>query len=344
MLWKNSASKSRYRVGSLGGLASETSHLSSGSCVPNAPLSFILPGELSESRQEVVTLREVDPSAIDLLIKFVYTGTVEVCEENVQSLLPAANLLQLTEVKDACCDFLKKQLHPSNCLGIMSYADLHSCHDMLQEAQKFARKHFPEVVKQSEEFTNLRCAEVVDLISSNELGVLTEEDVFEAVIQWVKHDRERRMQHLPELIEQVRYKLLSSNYVLKHVAEEEILSAHPGCKDFIINALKYHLMSPSERASMDGGHTSRVRIGGPQSIIVVGGQAPKAIKSIEIYDVKTNMGKVGPELVSRRCRCGVTVLDGVVYAVGGFDGCSRVRYESNSKSISVYSVIQMKCY
>ena len=43
---------------------------------------------------------------------------VEVTEENVQSLLPAANLLQLTDVRDACCDFLQAQLHPTNCLGI----------------------------------------------------------------------------------------------------------------------------------------------------------------------------------------------------------------------------------
>jgi hypothetical protein len=47
-----------------------------------------------------------------------------VTEENVQSLLPAANLLQLTDVRDACCDFLQAQLHPTNCLGIRRYLPL----------------------------------------------------------------------------------------------------------------------------------------------------------------------------------------------------------------------------
>ncbi len=267
----------------------------------------------------------MDPSAIDLLIKFVYTGQVEVSEENVQSLLPAANLLQLTEVRDSCCDFLKTQLDPGNCLGIMSFADLHSCQLLLQEAQKYARKHFPEV-KQSDEFMQLKSTSVGELISSNELGVLSEEDVFEAVILWVKYNPEARVEYLPLLIEHVRYELLSSNFVLKHVAEEDLLKSNQRCKDFIIEALKYHLMSPSERASMSGRQVnSRVRIGGPQSVIIVGGQAPKAIKNIEIYDVKAHTCKVGPELVSRRCRCGVTVVNGQVFAVGGFDGTSRVR-------------------
>ena len=86
-------------------------------------------------------------------------------------------------------------------------------------------------------------------------------------------------------------------------------------------------MSPSERAALGGRPVlSRIRIGGPQSILVVGGQAPKANKNTEIYDVKTYNCKVRPELVSRRCRCVVTVHKGTVYAVGGFDGTSRVRY------------------
>lgn len=286
---------------------------------------FSVPGELSESRQDVVVLKEVDSSAIELLIGFVYTGCIEVTEDNVQALLPAANLLQLTEVRDACCNFLKQQLHPSNCLGFMAFADLHACPDLLSASQRFAQKHFPEV-RMSDEFVHLPANTVIELISSNDLGVLSEEDVFEAVIQWVKHDRENRNTHLPNLIQHVRYELLSSNYILKHVAEEELLNSNPSCKDFIINALKYRLMSPSERVALTGRQSvSRVRIGGPQSILVVGGQAPKAIRNIEIYDVKSHLCKAGPELIIRRCRCGVTVLNGSVYAVGGFDGTSRVR-------------------
>jgi kelch-like protein 2/3 len=290
-------------------------------------------GELSESRQEDITLREVDEKAMELLINFVYIGTIEVSEENVQNLLPAANLLQLTEVRDSCCDFLRKQLDPMNVLGIISFADLHSCPELLTEAQHYARKHFSDV-RSSEEFITLPLTSIVELISSDELGVLAEEDVFEAVIEWVKHNRPERERHVSELIRHIRYELLSSNYVLKHVAEEEIIKTNTDCKDFIIQALKYHLMSPSERAMHSRQVNSRIRVGGPQSIVIVGGQSPKAIRNIEIYDVKNHVCKLGPVLVSRRCRCGVTVLNGSVYAVGGFDGSSRVRLGSDRLSVS----------
>ncbi len=59
-----------------------------------------------------------------------------------QSLLPAANILQLTAVRDACCDFLENQLHPSNCLGIRAFADLHGCLNLLAQSDTYVEQHF----------------------------------------------------------------------------------------------------------------------------------------------------------------------------------------------------------
>lgn len=48
-----------------------------------------------ESNQEKITLGEVDPEALLTLVDYVYTSTVDVNEDNVQTLLTAANLLQV---------------------------------------------------------------------------------------------------------------------------------------------------------------------------------------------------------------------------------------------------------
>lgn len=41
-------------------------------------------GELSESRQTVVTMREIDSHALELLVQYIYTAEIEVTEDNVQ--------------------------------------------------------------------------------------------------------------------------------------------------------------------------------------------------------------------------------------------------------------------
>lgn len=62
-----------------------------------------------------------------------------------------------------------------------------------------------------------------------------------------------------------------------------------------------------------------------QVLLVVGGQAPKAIRSVECYDLGTETWSSVAEMPVRRCRAGLVVLGGRVYAVGGFNGSLRVR-------------------
>ena len=46
-------------------------------------------GELAESRQTEVTIRDIDEVAMELLIDFCYSSNIVVEEGNVQTLLPA---------------------------------------------------------------------------------------------------------------------------------------------------------------------------------------------------------------------------------------------------------------
>ncbi|KAF4521719.1 hypothetical protein B566_EDAN012167, partial [Ephemera danica] len=100
-----------------------------------SPYFYAMFTSFEESRQDRITLQDIDPQALQLLIDYVYSAEVQV-------LLPAANLLQLTDVRDACCDFLQAQLHPSNCLGIRAFADLHGCIELLTHADTYIEQHF----------------------------------------------------------------------------------------------------------------------------------------------------------------------------------------------------------
>ena len=148
-------------------------------------------GAMSESSQTEVTIRDVDETAMDILIDFCYTSNIVVEENNVQTLLPAACLLQLAEIQDVCCEFLKRQLDPSNCLGIRAFADTHACRELLRIADKFTQHNFQEVMDH-EEFLLLPLSQLIDIISSDELNVRSEEQVFQAVMAWIKYNMTER--------------------------------------------------------------------------------------------------------------------------------------------------------
>ena len=76
-----------------------------------------------------------------------------------QVLLPASSILQLSSVREACCKFLMRQLHPTNCLGIRNFADTHACKELHKRSHKFALENFQEVMN-TEEFLLLPFQEV----------------------------------------------------------------------------------------------------------------------------------------------------------------------------------------
>ena len=52
---------------------------------------------MSESNADKVMLKGIEGKALLQLVEYVYTSQIEVTEENVQALLPAASLLEVSK-------------------------------------------------------------------------------------------------------------------------------------------------------------------------------------------------------------------------------------------------------
>jgi hypothetical protein len=46
-------------------------------------------------------------------------------------------MFNITEIVEACCNYIEKQLHSSNCLGIHKYALQHDLHDLTETAWNY---------------------------------------------------------------------------------------------------------------------------------------------------------------------------------------------------------------
>ena len=104
-----------------------------------------------------------------------------------QSLLAAANLLEILPVRDACCQYLAKHMDENNSLGIECFAEMHACSELQLKAKKFSLKKFKEIVN-GEEFVAVGQSQLIELVSSDDLECDREEDVFEAVLKWLNWD------------------------------------------------------------------------------------------------------------------------------------------------------------
>lgn len=161
---------------------------------------------------------------------------------------------------------------------------------------------YSEII-QFDEFFNLQPDQIANLIRSDRLTVSSEEKVYESVIAWIQFDPSERQKYVADLMQNVRLPLLPQEYLVSRVENEPLLKEDLLCKDFIIEALKYHLLKGDAKSTFKTPRTiPRQPIGLPKILLVIGGQAPKAIRSVECYDLREERWYQAAEMPSRRCR------------------------------------------
>lgn len=197
--------------------------------------------EMSESRQETVTIHDIDESAMEKLVKFAYTSKIHLSVDTVQPILYAASILQIETVAKACCEFMKKHLHPTNCIGVHNFAEQHNRTELMKMADDYILDNFLEVVE-TEEFKNVSLTLMCTLMASADLNVTDEIEAYQAVIRWVKEDADNRKTNLAELVSHLKLPLVSPAYLQKHVATEELIKRDLECRDLLDDA-KYYQMS-----------------------------------------------------------------------------------------------------
>lgn len=98
-----------------------------------------------ECQASEVTLRDVCPQVISRLVDYAYTSRITVGEKCVLHVLLTAMRFQMEDVAKACCDFLMKNLEPSNVIGIARFAEEIGCVELHQQCREYINSHFSEV-------------------------------------------------------------------------------------------------------------------------------------------------------------------------------------------------------
>ena len=205
-------------------------------------------GRMEESIVKKVYLHEIDEKSVAHLVDFAYSGHISININNVESLLLAANMLQVSKVVTACCDFLTKQLHPSNCLGFLEFSEKlslkslqNTCMDfaaksihvfckLLSESfsentcMDFAAKYFVELPKYEEfQYADLHIIKM--MVSCQSIDVACEDDVFEFIEKWIMFDKSKRIIHFNELFDILKLCLLTTSSLSQLLTTNLLASA-----------------------------------------------------------------------------------------------------------------------
>ena len=210
-----------------------------------SPFFFkLFQSHMKENREGIVRFEEISGAVMEDVLEFIYTGSVEVTQENCKDLIAAANYLVIPGLKNLSGQFLEQQITKSNCVSTFYFAELYQCDELITITTKFIHANFASAAEM-DEFLNLEAKEVERWISSDEISVAFEADVFKIVLKWIEQDKSERKASFEQLFRHVRLASLSRDF-LNDVVTNELVQEQFGCLRLVSDALKLKNFSGEE--------------------------------------------------------------------------------------------------
>ena len=194
----------------------------------------LLQSNMKENLEGIVRFEEISGSVLKDVLEFIYSGTVDVTQENAEELIAAGNYLIIPGLKTASGRFLEREMSHINCISTFYLAEKYECDELITNSRLFIHKNIVSVAK-LDEFLLLQAKEIERWISSEEITVKEEADVFKIILDWVNHRKNERKTAFEELFGHVRLSFLSRDY-LEDVVTNELVRENSACVKLVMDA------------------------------------------------------------------------------------------------------------
>ncbi|KAG6802863.1 serine/threonine-protein kinase [Apis mellifera caucasica] len=130
--------------------------------------------DLKKSPISKIKLQGVNSTTMACLIYFMYTGKIRITEITVYSLLSAATMFQISNVIDACCVFLKKQLHPTTNIEFTNFPEQYNYLNICQKVsvkQEVSQQSAENVKEKTKNISKLQETDLLNLEIPNSSSI-----------------------------------------------------------------------------------------------------------------------------------------------------------------------------
>ncbi|KAK2194285.1 hypothetical protein NP493_1g12024 [Ridgeia piscesae] len=221
-----------------------------------------------EKSTSASVLLTMEPDILRKVIDYIYTGEIELTIDNVERMVIACDVLQLNTLKTACESFMLKLIEPANCIRLMKLSALYQLKVLQRNASRMVKSEFKHVAF-VDEFKELSCTELIELIKNDDVNVDDEDVVFEAVLGWTRHDLEHRKECLEMILAHVRLPYCSRNYLRFIGDKEDMLTAK--CFKYIHEAMAFQADTVHQHEMSSCRTLPRKNFRTKSCLVVVGG-------------------------------------------------------------------------
>ena len=211
----------------------------------------LLTSDMRESKEHLIRLEleEATASVMEDALQYIYTGNVSVTEENAHNLMATADYLLLPGLKTVVGRYLMEILATENCVFNYYFADKYQCEVLREKAREVINSDFSAVME-TDDFLGLDIKQVMEWVSSDNIIVNAEEEVFRGIVKWVSHHRSEREAEFPGLLHQIRLISIPHDFLLSKLVKEELVTKHTvSCLNFVLDAMRLMVSGTDEQVT-----------------------------------------------------------------------------------------------
>ena len=275
----------------------------------------MLTGKMRESGEKMIQLKGITATGLEAVVKFAYTGTLNLDLNNLQDVLAAATHLQIAEAVELCCKFMHTAITVENCVDILNLTELYTLIETRQKTREYIMNHF-DTFADSTQYSKLNHHQLNSMLKENGLKVISEYKLFELVLKWINQSKVDREKYLSELMYNIRLPLLSGEELVDKASRIKLMKQNSVCNQLLTDAKDYHIVISKQPLLQ----TSRTQVRSDiQSLVMC------YAENLESYNFETHRHaflKDAPVPLYNSCVC---VVDNFMYACGG-------KYDSNENN------------
>ena len=199
----------------------------------------LLKSNMKESNERRVQLEMFSASVMANALQFMYTGHVQILDEdNARDLVILADYLFLPKLKALAGGVFIEKLNISNFLSTYYFLQRYQCENFLFEARKIILANFNTLYASNQkEVLSMSNEQLQIFISSDEINVPAEKDIFYIIRAWIDHDKSKRKKYFTELFRQVRLVYTSLDFILSEIVSNDLVKDSEECVDLVRDAL-----------------------------------------------------------------------------------------------------------
>ncbi|KAM8869966.1 kelch-like protein 32 isoform 1-T1 [Spinachia spinachia] len=277
-----------------------------------------------ESEADEVTLQGLTGVGLKHALDFAYTGQILLEPAAIQDVLSAGSHLQLLELLSLCSHYLIQELSSVNYLELYRVADLFHLPALEEAVVGFVVEHLSELShSRQEEALQLPYRLLREVLKSDRLTSLSEEEIWKLVVLWLDHDC--RHQYADDLLQHVRYGLMDVP-TLHHLARSHsLVQSSPTAAALVEEALDYHHATFAQPLRQSARTRPRFQ---SLTLYIAGGRKREVsrVKELRYFNPATqehvrvaggsNWSELAPMATGRSHHC-VAVMGNFLFVVGG---------------------------